>query len=234
MKLNSPQSIALTPSGTLLVAENPSKDQLIRKMDGSGFLKVIAGGGSKAPSPDNPIPAKTASITPFIIAYAGDGSDAIFIGNTKGYIFMLSNRTKCDGSGPIIQPFAPVTVLVLVLMSAIVRMGGPGLTVRLHIALMSCPMRHRWCALVTDHALIQIIVRVMMGGSKAIALYKVSSHVLVSTATTHQFVLVMVLALVKINASVMMDGCMSIVRSLTALVSLPISLIECVQARVIV
>ncbi len=42
--------------------------------------------------------------------------------------------------GPTIQPFAPVTVHVLELINASVMTDGPGMTVRLHIALTSKPM----------------------------------------------------------------------------------------------
>ncbi len=54
-----------------------------------------------------------------------------------------------------------------------------------------------------------------MGGSKAIALFQVSSHVLVSTAMTHLFVPVMVAVLMKINASVTMGGWMGLDCSIT-------------------
>ncbi len=64
-------------------------------MDSGGFTKVIAGGSEPIPSFDQSIPAKSASILPLAIAYARDGSDDIFIGDYRGYIFMLSNRTKC-------------------------------------------------------------------------------------------------------------------------------------------
>ncbi len=94
VQLNKPQSIAFTSSGELLVADYARS--VIQKMDQSGFMKVIAGGGSEVPSPTGPIPAKTANISPRSIAYARDGSDTVFIGD-RGYIFMLSNRTKCYG-----------------------------------------------------------------------------------------------------------------------------------------
>ena len=92
VKLNNPQSIAFTSSGEMLVADYGKK--AIRKMDQSGFMKVIAGSGSKSPSSDHPIPAKSASIQPRVVAYARDG---IVIGDDRGYIFTLSNRTKCYG-----------------------------------------------------------------------------------------------------------------------------------------
>ncbi len=95
VKLSNPISIAFMSSGELLVAGIDG--DAIRKMDHSGYLKVIAGGGSKAPSPDNPIPAKTANIAPLVIAYARDGSDDIFIGDFSGIIFKLSTLTKCYG-----------------------------------------------------------------------------------------------------------------------------------------
>ncbi len=66
-------------------------------MDSSGFMKVIAGGGSESPSSNSPIPAKTASIGPRAIACARDGSDDIFIGDDRGYIFKLTNHIKCFG-----------------------------------------------------------------------------------------------------------------------------------------
>ena len=95
MKLNKPQSIAFILYGELLVA-NYGRN-VIRKMDNSGFMKVIAGGGSETPSSDNPIPAKTAFIIPMVIAYARDGSDAIFIGDDSGYIFKLTIKRMCYG-----------------------------------------------------------------------------------------------------------------------------------------
>ncbi len=62
VKLSSLENIAFTPSGNLLVAQYSSESHLIRKMDHSGFMKVIAGGGDQIPSSNNPIPAKTADI----------------------------------------------------------------------------------------------------------------------------------------------------------------------------
>ncbi len=94
VKLRSVLSIAFLPSGEMLVVDYGT-DCVIRKMDSSGFMKVIAGGDSKLPSSTNPIPAKRASIQPRVIAYARDESDAIFIGDDRGYVFMVSNRTKC-------------------------------------------------------------------------------------------------------------------------------------------
>ncbi len=60
-------------------------------------MKTIAGGGSETPSSDNPIPAKTASIKPTVIAYARDGSDAIFIGDNSGFIYKLTSPRMCYG-----------------------------------------------------------------------------------------------------------------------------------------
>ncbi len=90
VKLNNPQSVAFTSSGEMLVADYGKK--AIRKMDTSGFMTVIAGSGSKSPSSDNPIPAKSSSIQPRVVAYARDG---IVIGDDRGYVFMVSHRTKC-------------------------------------------------------------------------------------------------------------------------------------------
>ncbi len=90
MKLTNPNCVTVIPSGEMLSSESLS----IRKMDNSGFMKVIGGSGSKSPSSDHPIPAKSASIQPRVVAYARDG---IVIGDDRGYVFMLSNRTKCYG-----------------------------------------------------------------------------------------------------------------------------------------
>ncbi len=95
VQLNKPQSIAFTLYGELLVADYG--ESVIRKMDQSGFMKTIAGGGSETPSSDNPIPAKTAFIEPTVVAYARDGSDAIFIGDDSGYIFKLTSKRMCYG-----------------------------------------------------------------------------------------------------------------------------------------
>ncbi len=95
VKLSSPSNVAFTSSGELFVADYAGN--VVRKIDNSGFMKVIAGGGSLAPSYNTPVPATTASIKPFAVAYGRDGSDAIFIGDNRGLIFMLSNRTKCHG-----------------------------------------------------------------------------------------------------------------------------------------
>ena len=95
VRLNSPPSISLTSSGEMLVIDY--NGNVVRKMDASGFMKAIAGGGSESPSSTDPIPAKTAAIKPKVVAYARDGSDAIFIGDLGGYVFMLSNRAKCYG-----------------------------------------------------------------------------------------------------------------------------------------
>ncbi len=94
VKLSSPSSISLTSSGELLVAEYGKS--VVRKVDDSGFMRVIAGGGSKAPS-NNPIPVKTAIFKSLVVSYARDGSDAIFIGEDRCYIYMLSHQTKCYG-----------------------------------------------------------------------------------------------------------------------------------------
>ncbi len=111
VRLTSPYSIDLTPSGELLVADySGSSSAFIRKMDNSGFMKVIAGGGSGSLSSDNPIPAKTASIKPVVVTYARDGSDAIFIGDNDGFIFKLlmfecfgvKGSKACSGHGTCI------------------------------------------------------------------------------------------------------------------------------------
>ncbi len=95
VKLGSLETMAFTPSGEMLVADSGKK--AIQKMDHSGFMKVIAGGGSETPSPDNPIPAKTAFIQPLVVAYARDGSDAFFVSDNKGFIHKLTSSTKCYG-----------------------------------------------------------------------------------------------------------------------------------------
>ncbi len=100
VKLSSPSSISLTLSGEMLVADYGKN--VVRKVDGSRFMRVIAGGGSETPSSTNPlsnhaIPAKSAFIRPLAVTYASDGSDAIFIGDYRGYIFKLTSTTKCYG-----------------------------------------------------------------------------------------------------------------------------------------
>ncbi len=103
VKLMGPVSLALTPSGELLVA-----DGRIRKMDHDGFMKILAGGGS---STDDGIPAKTASISPVSVAPAQDGSNDIFFGDSSGYIFKLyftcfgmdsDHVSACSGHGECI------------------------------------------------------------------------------------------------------------------------------------
>ncbi len=94
VKLSSPSNVAFTSSGELLVAEYGKN---VRKIDNSGFVRVIAGGGSESPSYNTPIPAKTASIKPFAVAYARDGSDVIFIGDHRGFIFKLTRLQMCYG-----------------------------------------------------------------------------------------------------------------------------------------
>ncbi len=97
VKLGSPSSISLTPSGEMLVTDYGKN--VVRKVDDSGFMRVIAG-GSETPSSTNPlsshaIPAKNAFIRPLAVTYARDGSDAIFIGDYRGYIFKLTSTAKC-------------------------------------------------------------------------------------------------------------------------------------------
>ncbi len=92
---NPPSLIAFILYGELLVADY--KGNVVRKMDSSGFTKIIAGSGSETPSSNHPIPAKSASIKPTVIAYAGDRSSDIFIGDYSGYIFKLTRITKCYG-----------------------------------------------------------------------------------------------------------------------------------------
>ncbi len=95
VKLNNPMSIALLSNGELLVADYSGG--VVRKMDNSGFMRVIAGGGDEWPS-TRPILAKTASMIPTVIAHTGDGSDlAIFVGDFYGYIYKLTSSTKCYG-----------------------------------------------------------------------------------------------------------------------------------------
>ena len=94
VKLSNPASIAFILYGELLVAEY---QKVVRKMDSSGFLRVIAGGGTEVPPPNNPIPAKTASIKTTIIAYARDGSDSIFIGDYSGFIYQVTSPRMCYG-----------------------------------------------------------------------------------------------------------------------------------------
>ncbi len=95
VRLTNPTSMSFMPSGEMLVADY--NGNVVRKMDGSGFMRVIAGGGSKAPSSDNPIPAKTTYLSPRTIAYARDGGDAIFIGDNRGFIFKLTVVRMCYG-----------------------------------------------------------------------------------------------------------------------------------------
>ncbi len=79
------------------MAESAGQFRGIRKMEESGFMRVIAGGGIESPSSNNPIPAKTAFVQPLVVAYARDGGDAIFIGDNRGFIFKLTISTKCYG-----------------------------------------------------------------------------------------------------------------------------------------
>ncbi len=107
-KLSNPNSVAFTPSGEMFVADNDGS--VIRKMDNSGFMRVIAGGGSQTPSSTNPIRSKSASIKPSAIIYASDGSDAIFFGDF-GHIYKLflfecfgvMGTKACSGNGTCVQ-----------------------------------------------------------------------------------------------------------------------------------
>ncbi len=102
VQIVNPEGMVVTPSesvsftGQLLVAEYSGRG-IVRKMDSSGFMRVIAGGGSETPSPNHPIPAKTANMAPKAVAYARDGSDAIFISDNRGFIFKLTISPKCYG-----------------------------------------------------------------------------------------------------------------------------------------
>ncbi len=93
VRLSNPRSIAFTSSGELLVPDN---NKVIRKMDPSGFMKVIAGGGSESPSFNHPISAKATYIEPTIIAYARDGSDAIFIGDERHHSGCFFDTTRSN------------------------------------------------------------------------------------------------------------------------------------------
>ena len=97
VQLSMPEGIAFTPSGEMFVTESAGLFRGIRKMEKSGFMKIIAGGGSEAPSSNNSIPGKTAFIQPVVVAHARDGSDTIFIGDNRGYIYKLTSITKCYG-----------------------------------------------------------------------------------------------------------------------------------------
>lgn len=108
--LQSPSSIDFTPSGEMLVAEEMGSRK-IRKMDHTGFMTTIAGGGM---STNDDIPAKTASIIPLSVVHARDGTDDIFIAHQMGLIFKLTmlecfdvkvnNASVCSGHGSCTAP----------------------------------------------------------------------------------------------------------------------------------
>ena len=138
VKLNNPMSIAFLPSDEMLIADHGGAS-VIRKMDNSGFMKIIAGGGSEALSSTDPIPAKNVSTSPLAFAIARDGSDAIFVCDNSGYFSSYLTKQSVMVFGPTIQPFALATVPVLVLMSASVTMGGCKSIARSLTALVSHP-----------------------------------------------------------------------------------------------
>ncbi len=110
VKLNLPHSIALTQSGELLVDDGPRGIGYIEKRDHDGFWHTIAGGGSV--TSDNVL-ATTASILPFGVAQANDGSEDIFICETtfirkltlvKCYGEKSNKASVCSGHGSCVAP----------------------------------------------------------------------------------------------------------------------------------
>ncbi len=107
LRLGGPMSLDFSSSGELLVAD--SGFGVIRKMDDSGIMKVVAGGGSTTPPTNTEILAKTASILPTSASYARDGSEDIFMSHENGKIFKLAplecygvksnNVAVCSGHG---------------------------------------------------------------------------------------------------------------------------------------
>lgn len=105
VKLTYPKNIAFAPSGDMLVADY--QGERVRVMDESGFMRVVAGGGSLK---TEDISAKETSIMPASLAYTTFG---ILIGDQGGFIRQLYvqcygvksiDDSVCSGHGSCIAP----------------------------------------------------------------------------------------------------------------------------------
>ncbi len=111
VELMNVQGLDVAPSGELVLAEY-GKGR-VRKMSSSGFLEVLAGGGSTTPT-SNGIPPKTASLYPASVAYTRDGRENFIVVHQYGRILMLVKMTcfgvkstspsVCSGHGSCTSP----------------------------------------------------------------------------------------------------------------------------------